>query len=126
MHKSRLGAVIIDCHTDDLDAAAAFWAQSLGYRVGDEQPDARYRHLLGPGGEVSVLVQAVEHDSRVHLDIESDDIEAEVARLESLGARRVEALKGWVVMEAPTGHRFCVIGSNRPDLAEHGKGNVWD
>lgn len=54
-------------------------------------------------------VQAVEHLSRVHLDIESDDIPAEVARLEKLGARKVAEVKTWVVMEAPTGHRFCVV-----------------
>jgi hypothetical protein len=45
----------------------------------------------------------------VHLDIESNDIEAEVRRLEKLGARRLQAISTWVVMEAPTGQRFCVV-----------------
>lgn len=70
------------------------------------------------------LVQAVQHPSRVHLDIETDDIEAEVARLEQLGARRVKFVKRWWVMEAPTGQRFCVVNPQRPDFAE--KANVWD
>jgi hypothetical protein len=51
----------------------------------------------------------VEHASRVHLDIETDDVAAEVQRLESLGAKRLEAIQTWVVMEAPTGQRFCVV-----------------
>jgi hypothetical protein len=45
----------------------------------------------------------------VHLDIESNDIEAEVRRLEALGAKRVEQVQTWWVMEAPTGQRFCVV-----------------
>ena len=49
------------------------------------------------------------HPSRVHLDIKTDDLDAEVERLEHLGARRVQKVKHWWVMEAPSGHRFCVI-----------------
>jgi hypothetical protein len=57
-----------------------------------------------------VLLQAVDHDPRVHLDFETDDREAEAARLEGLGAAVVErSEKGWIVMEAPTGHRFCLV-----------------
>lgn len=124
MHRSRLGALVIDCRTDDLAAAARFWADALGYTVSEHQPDPRYVALLGPDREVKLLVQAVEHDPRVHLDIEADDQQAEVARLEAAGATRVDALKGWIVMQAPTGHRFCVVGPQRPDLAEHG--SAWD
>ncbi len=54
-------------------------------------------------------VQNVAHESRVHLDIESDDVEAEVARLEALGAKRVAKVKTWWVLEAPTGQRFCIV-----------------
>jgi hypothetical protein len=59
----------------------------------------------------------------VHLDIETNDIEAEVVRLEALGARRVEQVKRWWVMEAPTGQRFCVVPPQRPDFED--KANVW-
>lgn len=124
MHRSRLGAVVIDCRTEDLAAAARFWATALGYRIATEQPDPRYVSLKGPVGEPCVLVQKVDHRSRVHLDIESDDPAAEVARLEAAGAKRVDALKGWVVLEAPTGQRFCVVKPQRPDLAE--RGNRWN
>jgi hypothetical protein len=59
-------------------------------------------------------VQQVGHDSRVHLDLESDDVEAEVARLERLGARRVRQFPNWWVVEAPTGQRFCVVRARGP------------
>ena len=108
MHKSCLGAIVIDCRTEDLAAASAFWSAALGYpaRATD---DARYVELDGAGGRPAIVLQQVEHESRVHLDIETDDIDAEVARLEALGAKRVAQIKTWWVMEAPTGHRFCVI-----------------
>jgi predicted enzyme related to lactoylglutathione lyase len=119
MHKSCLGAVVIDCRTDDLERAAAFWGAALGYPVrGTDDP--RYLELEPAPGQPAVVLQRVEHASRVHLDIETDDVDAEVARLEALGAKRVEQVKSWWVMEAPTGHRFCVIRPQREDFAERG------
>ncbi|HKP25613.1 MAG TPA: VOC family protein [Dongiaceae bacterium] len=108
MHKSGLAGFIIDCKTEDLDKAAMFWSEALGLPVvsGDEPG---YRKLAaGPGG-MSIEVQQVDHPSRVHLDIESNDIPAEVKRLEALGAKVVNRVQTWVVMEAPTGQRFCVV-----------------
>ena len=87
MHKSRLSTVVIDCRTQELDEAARFWAAALGLQV-RARPDATdspYRELEGRPEEVKILVQSVSHESRVHLDIEADDIEAEVRRLEALG-----------------------------------------
>jgi hypothetical protein len=65
--------------------------------------------LETPPDEPIVQIQRVEHESRVHIDIETDDIPAEVARLEALGAKVVDRLERWVVMQAPTGQRFCVV-----------------
>ena len=56
-----------------------------------------------------IEVQRVAHESRLHLDIVTDDVEAEVRRLENLGARRVQRIRDWWVLEAPTGQRFCVV-----------------
>ena len=82
MHKSRLGTIVIDCETQDLDEAARFWSAALGRPAHDlaDPSDANYRELAGPEEEVQVLVQSVSHPSRVHIDIETDDIEAEVRR----------------------------------------------
>ena len=111
MHRSRLGGLIIDCRTDDLDAAAEFWSRALGFprSTSDKPEDVGYAILQTGPSDLHVEVQTVNHDSRVHLDIESDDVEAEVRRLESLGARRVKQVRDWWVLEAPTGQRFCVV-----------------
>ena len=91
MHKSRLGAIVIDCETDDLKEEAAFWSRALGCapRRPDDPEDLNYVQLHTPPGEVLMLLQKVDHSSRVHLDIETDDIDAEAVRLEQLGARPV-------------------------------------
>ena len=124
MHKSRLAGFIIDCRTDDLDAAARFWSAALGLAPrSDANQDALYRALDTAPDEPHLEVQQVQHESRVHLDIESDDIEAEVRRLEKLGASSLGAVKTWHVMEAPTGQRFCVVPAQRPDFAA--KANTW-
>src|SRR6187402_789988 len=95
MHHSRLCALLIDCYTDDVDRAARFWADALGRPVDLDHPGSRdnYRMLATPAGEPIVQVQRVGHGSRVHLDIETDDIPAEVRRLEGLGAAVVERLE---------------------------------
>lgn len=119
MHRSRLAGFIIDCQSPDLQAAARFWGGALGLKVQD-LPGAegeKYVRLLDPAGRLHIEVQAVEHESRVHLDIETDDIEAEVRRLEQLGASRVRQVQGWWVMQAPTGQRFCVVRAQSPDFA---------
>lgn len=125
MHRSRLAGFIIDCKTGDLEDAAQFWSAALGVplKPPGEEPSPLYRELLtGPDG-MHIEVQQVQHDSRVHLDIESDDIEAEARRLETLGAKRVGTVKNWCVMEAPTGQRFCIVRPQRSGFKEHA--NVW-
>jgi predicted enzyme related to lactoylglutathione lyase len=127
MHKSRLAGFIIDCQTDDLEAAARFWSAALGYPVrplSEESAPQKYRELLTQPQNLHVEVQKVDHDSRVHLDIETDDIEAEVKRLEALGATRVAQGIRWWIMQAPTGQRFCVVRPQNPDFAGHA--NTWE
>jgi predicted enzyme related to lactoylglutathione lyase len=126
MHKSRLAGFIIDCQTDDLEAATAFWSAALGLQVrrAAAAADPLYRTLDTAPEEVHVEVQQVTHPSRVHLDIEADDIEAEVRRLEKLGARRIGMVQSWCVMQAPTGQRFCVVRVQRADFAA--RANSWN
>ena len=116
MHKSCLAGFIIDCNTGDLDGAAAFWSEALGYRLRAVQDEELYRSFVPGADGLHVEVQKVSHPSRVHLDIETDDVEAEVRRLEGLGARKVEQGPRWWVMEAPTGQRFCVVRPQREDF----------
>jgi predicted enzyme related to lactoylglutathione lyase len=121
MHKSKLGGFIIDCQTGDLAGAADFWGAALGMPV-RELPAAEaatYKRLEDSQHGLDIEVQIVSHPSRVHLDIETDDIEAEVRRLEKLGAKRIQAVSTWWVMEAPTGQRFCVVRASSKSFTEH-------
>ena len=122
MHKSRLCGFIIDCQTDDLAAAGRFWSKALG-RPAAPPKDAYMALERGPDG-LNIEVQRVDHPSRVHLDIEADDIPAEVKRLEKLGAKVIARVQTWVVMEAPTGQRFCVVRAQSPHFAT--AANVWE
>jgi predicted enzyme related to lactoylglutathione lyase len=118
MHKSKLAGFIIDCRTNDLVAAADFWASALGMPA-RELPGSEgefYRRLDDAKHGLHIEVQKVDHPSRVHLDIEANDVEAEVQRLEKLGAKRVQAVQTWWVMEAPTGQRFCVVRASSADF----------
>jgi len=131
MHKSRLAGFIIDCQAQDgsagLEAAARFWSAALGMPMEHFQGVEGQTYIglqTRPHAGLHIEVQTVEHPSRVHLDIESDDIPAEVARLEALGARRIGPVKTWVVMEAPTGQRFCVISAKDSPGFEEGA-NDW-
>ena len=123
-HRSRLAGFIIDCKVDDLDAAADFWSRALGCSVADRDAGdgtAEYQQLGDTPGDLHIEVQKVAHPSRVHLDIESDDIDAEADRLEELGAKKIAFVKRWWVMEAPTGQRFCVVRMKHPELGAPAK-----
>lgn len=123
MHRSRFAGFIIDCKTDDLEAAADFWSAALGYSRKGKSEDDLYAELITPDNDPYIEVQKVDHPSRVHLDIEADDIEAEVKRLEELGARRIGNVKRWCVMEAPSGQRFCVVSPASSSFAT--TANEW-
>ncbi|MEZ5845023.1 MAG: VOC family protein [Hyphomicrobiaceae bacterium] len=123
-HKSRLAAFVIDCNGPEIDRAAEFWSAALGCPIVADAAHPNYRLLVTPDDQVKLLIQSVDHDSRIHLDIETDDRDAEVARLEALGARRLATVKRWIKMEAPTGHRFCVVNPQRTDFAD--KAKSWD
>ncbi|MBM2575211.1 VOC family protein [Jannaschia sp. Os4] len=123
-HRSRLGVVVIDCETDDLSAPLAFWSAALGLE-GRIDARGKYATFADAEGYPRLLLQAVDHAPRVHLDVETDDQEAERARLERLGATVVDRCDhGWIVMEAPTGHRFCLVNPQTNDFPGHAP--VWE
>jgi hypothetical protein len=104
--------VLIDCRTSDLEGAARFWGEALGRPVDPSHPASRGNYVMlenQPDAPI-VQIQRVDHESRVHIDVETDDITAEVTRLSKLGANVVDRLERRVVMDAPT-------GTNRPDIA---------
>ena len=116
MHRIRLCAIGIDCQNADPAEATKFWSAALNRNV--VKTEGKYAMLEDRANQPLVFVQSVSHPSRVHLDIETDDVEAEVTRLEALGAKRVEKIETWWVLEAPTGHRFCVVQPQRGELGD--------
>jgi hypothetical protein len=125
MHRSRLSTFVIDCKVEDLAAAAEFWSQALNRALAPADPaDPDYRKLGAVAGAPTLVIQKVDHESRIHVDIETDDLEAEVARLEQLGATRLRFVKRWWLMQAPSGHVFCVTNRQRP-LAGKPDTNEW-
>ena len=121
MHHSRISAYVLDCLVDDLKDAAEFWSKALGRPVEtfDQDGDGKYAELKTDADEPFLLLQRVDHAARIHLDIETDDLDAEVVRLDALGATRIAFVKRWWVMQAPTGHRFCVVRKQRAEFGPH-------
>lgn len=102
--------VYLDLPTEHFDAGAAFWTSALGRDLvpEDGEPD-RYFDLGRLGRKVTVGIQRLGTGTpRWHVDIESDDVEAEARRLEGLGASRVELIETWWTMRDPVGQAFCV------------------
>lgn len=125
MHHSRLCGFIIDCQGMTIGEATDFWSGALGRPSLPPDPDdPNYRTLRTAAHEPYLMVQRVEHEGRVHLDIESDDLEAEARRLEQLGASRVAFVKRWWVMQAPSGQRFCIVNPQRGPLTDENS-NRW-
>jgi predicted enzyme related to lactoylglutathione lyase len=125
-HRSRLTAVLVDVPTADHDRAMAFWSAALG-RPGKRHETLTEYAVYGevtPG--IEFMVQATgEAEPRIHLDIETDDVDAEVARLTALGATEVDRQHSWVIMRDPVGVVFCVVRVQVKDAFE-AHATTWD
>jgi predicted enzyme related to lactoylglutathione lyase len=118
-HRSRLCGVYIDVPRESYDASLAFYGGLVGRAAEIEADDPDYASFGESAPGVELLVQSVgDTTPRVHLDIETDDIEAEVARLVGLGATEVDRIRSWVVMRDPVGTVFCVVRVQNADVFE--------
>jgi hypothetical protein len=109
-HRSRLGAALVDVPRSHYPDAVAFWRDALDRSAEAEGNDPDYTTFGEVIHGVEMSVQAVgDATPRVHLDIETDDVDAEVNRLVGLGAVELARIKSWVVMRDPVGTVFCVI-----------------
>jgi Glyoxalase-like domain len=109
MHRSRLFGLFIDTPTGEAPAAVAFWAAALGATPREIPDEPEFTALAGAVPGLAVEVQAVGDPPRYHLDIETDDVDAELARLLALGAVVETPHDGWSVLRAPGGHLVCVV-----------------
>lgn len=116
-----LGNIIID--SDDIEAGVRFWSGALGSKVATWSYPYVFLDAVKSGGIGVGLQKVPEHKttkSRVHLDFVIDDVEAEVKRLEELGAHRRNFVENWWVMEDPNRNEFCVCPTEErtfPDRA---------
>lgn len=125
-HYSRVFKAVIDVPDADHDKELAFWRQATGLELSQNPRSPEYHGAVAPHGEFALLVQRLgEGESRVHLDIHTDDLEAEVSRLEALGAERVEQVGGWWIMRDPAGLPFCVL-SQKPGTLDDSNAQRWD
>jgi Glyoxalase-like domain len=118
-HRSRLAGALIDVPRPDYPGTVAFWAAALATEPVIEPSDPDYSSFGEATPGVELIVQAVGDGApRIHLDIETDDVDAEVTRLLGLGATEVERIQSWVVMRDPVGTVFCVVRVQLPDAFE--------
>ncbi|MGH3516393.1 MAG: VOC family protein [Haloechinothrix sp.] len=125
-HHSRLYKAVIDVRAEDHDRELAFWQAAIGQKLELFEDQPEYHGTKLQDQEFALLTQRLdEGTSRVHLDIHTDDLDAEVARLERLGARRVRRVRQWWIMEDPAGLPFCVI-LVRPGSLNDQNSRRWD
>ena len=125
MHQSRLKVVLFDTPEANAQAGVEFWSAALGGEPGKSvTPDDPYARVGYVHNTVDAMVQRIDGEPRIHIDIETDDLDSEVSRLETLGAERVEFVESWWVMKAPSGHIFCVVPIHSGDFPEGA--NRWE
>jgi hypothetical protein len=109
-HHSRLSKTVIDVPPAEHDGEAAFWSAALGQPLKQGEHFPEYHGVALHGQEFGFLIQRLgQGPARVHLDIHTDDLDSEVARLEALGAERVEFVHAWWILRDPAGLLFCVV-----------------
>jgi len=116
-HHSRLHKFVIDVADDAHEQELAFWQAATGRTMTQNERHPEYHWAASPEKGLAFLVQRLDDgEARVHLDIHTTDLEAEVVRLEQLGATRVRHVNDWWVMHDPAGLPFCVIPDRRGTL----------
>jgi Glyoxalase-like domain len=125
-HYSRLSKIVIDVPPTEHDRELRFWSAATGQPLArfDRHPEYHGAALHGP--QFWLLVQRLDNGpGRMHVDIHTDDLDAEVARLEKLGAQRVQQVHSWWVLRDPAGLLFCVI-PEPPGSFDDSTAQRWD
>ncbi|MEV4621100.1 VOC family protein [Asanoa sp. NPDC049573] len=108
-HRSRLSTILIDVPTSEAPVAAAFWSKALGVPATKVSGEEQFIALPRALPDVVLSLQAVDDQARYHLDVETDDVDAETARLVALGAVEIGRWLECRTLRAPGGHLICVI-----------------
>jgi hypothetical protein len=124
MHRIMLTEAIVDLPADQLDAERDFWTAAVDAKAEAFPGHDEFVQLVGGAVPMRFGLQRLgSGPARVHLDISSDDVEAEVSRLERLGASVVDRLDSWVILRDPAGLVFCVVPADpdAPAFREHAR-----
>lgn len=125
-HYSRLSKVVIDVPPADHDRELTFWGAAAGQALTRSDRHPEYHGAALHGQDFGLLIQRLDEGSaRVHIDIHTDDLPAEIARLEELGVERVQQAHSWQVMRDPAGLLFCVIPET-PGTLDDSNAQRWD
>jgi hypothetical protein len=116
---------LVDVPAEVFDREVTFWSGALGREPQEVDENPEYRDLGQPVPGFQLMLQRVDDAPRVHLDIETDDVEAEVLRLEALGAQRVQQIRSWWVMRDPAGLPFCVVRIQTGEIFDE-QATTWD
>lgn len=125
MHRSRLSTLLIDVARADAGAAAAFWSATLGVEARPVAGEEQFTSLPGAVPGLVTAVQAVDDQARFHVDIETDDLDAETARIVALGAVEVSRWLDCRTLRAPGGHLLCVIPVHSDPEEFAAQAHVW-
>lgn len=117
MHRILLREAVIDVPAESFAASCDFWAAALDTEARTVTEYPEFVGLERPAALMHVGLQQLQAGTpRVHLDIETDDVDAEVERLKGLGAEHVEQGRAWVVLRDPSGLVFCVTPPDTPEF----------
>lgn len=125
MHRSRVSTFLIDVRRDEVDAATTFWSEALGVRTSSQEGEPQFISLHDAIPGYVAAIQSIDDEPRYHLDIETDDVAAEVARLTELGAVEIASWQGCHTLKAPGGHLFCVIPVHSDPAYFEQHATVW-
>jgi hypothetical protein len=126
-HFSRVAMIVIDVPDEGHDEELAFWDTATGAKLTlvGKFPEYHGGRLPGANGAALLVQRLGDGPARVHLDIHTDDLDAEVARLEQAGATRVQEAHGWWIMRDPAGLVFCVV-PDPPGVLTEDNAQRWD
>lgn len=126
MHRSRLYGLFIDTPHAEAAEAASFWSAALGVPAVPSPGEEQFITLAGAHPALTVDVQAVDDAPRYHVDIETDDVLAETARLAALGAVEVTTWLDCHILRAPGGHLLCVVPVHTDPEFFAANARTWD
>jgi hypothetical protein len=122
MHRILLREVVIDAPSETFAAGRDFWAAAL---LTEARQVERYPEFTGLEDPASLSVVGLQDigdgQARFHVDLETDDVAAEVARLLRLGAEEVSRGRTWVVLRDPAGLLLCVVPAESPDFPQRSR-----